>query len=109
RVLWAAATVALVMLAWRVLMRATASAQRETEAGARRASEWMGYRSRLRERIPSHASVLAPPSHQLALAHAVVMGVAEHIQDELPVVAEDPRQAWSEAGGVPHVVRVRYP
>jgi len=69
----------------------------------------MGYRSRLRARIPSHASVLAPPPHQLALAHAVVMGVAEHVQDELPVVAEDPRQAWSEAGGVPHVVRVRYP
>ena len=109
RVLWVAATVALVMLAWRVVARATASAQRETESGARRASEWMGYRSRLRARIPSHASVLAPPPHQLALAHAVVMGVAEHVQDELPVVAEDPRQAWSEAGGVPHVVRVRYP
>lgn len=109
RTLWVVTTIALVLLAWRVVMRATASAQRETEAGARRAGEWMGYRRRLRARIPSHASVLAPPQHQLALAHAVVMGVAEHIQDELPVVAEDPRQAWSEAGGVPHVVRVRYP
>lgn len=109
RTLWVVATAALLALAWRVALRATSSAQRPTEAGARRAGEWLGYRSRLRSRIPSHASVLAPPPQQLALAHAVVMGVAEHVQDELPVVAENPREAWSEAGGTPHVVRVRYP
>jgi hypothetical protein len=37
------------------------------------------------------------------------MGLAAHLGDELPVTAEDPRLAWSEAGGAPHVVRVRYP
>jgi hypothetical protein len=37
------------------------------------------------------------------------MGLAAHLGDELPVTAEDPRLAWSEAGDAPHVVRVRYP
>ena len=37
------------------------------------------------------------------------MGVAEHVLDELPAAPEDHRTAWSEAGGTPHIVRVRYP
>ena len=37
------------------------------------------------------------------------MGVATHVLDELPAAPEDPRAAWSEAGGTPHLVRVRYP
>ena len=96
-------------LAWVTAMRALGSAQRPTDLGRHRTSAWMGHRSRLRERIPAHASVLAPPPQQLALAHACVMGLAPQVLDQLPVAPEDHRVAWSEAGGVPHVVRVHYP
>jgi hypothetical protein len=109
RLVWLAAVAATVALAWRTVLRAIGSAQRPTDAGTARTALWMGYRQRLRERIPGHASVLAPPAQQLALAHASVMGVAEHTLDELPAAPEDHRAAWSEAGGTPHVVRVRYP
>ena len=37
------------------------------------------------------------------------MGVAEHVIEQLSVAAEDDRLAWSDAGGTPHIVRVRYP
>lgn len=109
RSVWLVALVALGGLAWSTLDRALGSAQRPTELGAARSAAWIGYRRRLRDRIPAHASVLAPPAQQTALAHACVMGVAEHVLDELPVAPEDHRTAWSEAGGTPHIVRVRYP
>lgn len=106
---WAVCVAALLVLGWRTAHRAIGSAQRPTEVGAGRTAAWMGYRQRLRERIPGHASVLSPPPQQSALAMASVMGVSEHVLDELPAAPEDHRAAWSEAGGVPHVVRVRYP
>ena len=109
RAVWTGAVVALGALAWCTSGRALGSAQRPTDRGAARTAAWMGYRRRLRERIPAHASVLAPPTQQIALARASVMGVAEHVLDELPAAPEDHRAAWSEAGGTPHVVRVRYP
>lgn len=109
RAVWVLALVAIVALAWVTAMRALGSAQRPTELGRRRTSEWMGYRSRLRDRIPAHANVLAPPPQQVALAHACVMGVATQVLDQLPAAPEDHRAAWSEAGGTPHVVRVHYP
>ena len=109
RLIWLMAVGALAMLAWRTALRALGSAQRPTESGAARTAAWMGFRARLRERIPAHATVLAPPAQQLALGQAVVMGVAEHVLTELPVAPEDHRVAWSEAGGDAHVVRVRYP
>src|SRR5690606_6766901 len=109
RAVWVAVLLALAGLAWVTALRILGSAQRPTELGRHRTSAWMGYRSRLRDRIPAHANVLAPPPQQLALAHACVMGVATHVLDQLPAAAEDHRAAWSEAGGIPHVVRVRYP
>ncbi len=109
RTIWAGALIAIAALAWRTALRTIGSAQRPTDAGTQRRVLWMGYRQRLRERIPAHASVLAPPPQQVALAHASVMGVAEHVLDELPAAPEDHRSAWSEAAGTPHVVRVRYP
>ena len=109
RLVWAITIGALGLLAWQVVQRALGSAQRPTELGTARTAAWMGFRQRLRERIPAHASVLAPPAQQVALAQASVMGVAEHVLDELPAAPEDHRSAWSEAGGSPHVVRVRYP
>lgn len=109
RAIWVLALVAILALAWVTAMRALGSAQRPTDLGRRRTSEWMGYRSRLRDRIPAHANVLAPPPQQVALAHACVMGVATQVLDQLPAAPEDHRAAWSEAGGTPHVVRVHYP
>lgn len=109
RAVWLLAVVALASLGWVTAQRAVGSAQRPTDTGRRRAGEWMGYRRRLRARIPAHASVLAPPAQQVALAHAAVMGVAAQVLDELPAAPEGHRSAWSEAGGTPHVVRVRYP
>jgi hypothetical protein len=109
RLVWVLALVALVALAWQTAMRVIGSAQRPTDLGVARSAAWIGYRGRLRDRIPAHASVLAPPAQQIALAQASVMGVAEHVLDEIPVAPEDPHAAWSEAGGTPHVVRVRYP
>jgi hypothetical protein len=109
RTIWVVTLAALAGLAWVTVLRALGSAQRPTDLGRRRTSAWMGYRARLRDRIPSHANVLAPPQQQLALAHACVMGVATQVLDQLPTAPEDHRVAWSEAGGTPHVVRVHYP
>ena len=109
RAIWFVLLAAVAVLAWRTIERAIGAAQRATEAGAERATDWLGYRSRLRARIPAHASVLAPPPQQIALAHAVVMGVAAQVLNELPVAPDDPHQAWSEAGNRAHTVKVRYP
>jgi hypothetical protein len=109
RVAWAVIVVALAGLAWSVMRLATGASELPTAIGAARADGWLGYRSKLRARVPERASVVSSPEQQLALARAVVMGVAEHVIDQLPVTAEDDRNAWSEAGGNPHVVHVRYP
>lgn len=109
RALWLVALALAAALTWITALRALDAAQRPTELGRRRTAAWMGYRSRLRDRIPAHASVIAPPPQQLALAHACVMGVATHVLDQVPAAPEDHRVAWSEAGGRPHVVRVHYP
>lgn len=109
RLVLAVAVAAIAVLAWRTVERALGSAQRPTGSGLDRYAGWMGYRTRLRERIPAHASVLAPPAQQVALAQASVMGVAEHVLDEFPASPEEHHAAWSEAGGSPHLVRVHYP
>ena len=108
-VIWVGVTVAAVGLGWRTAERFVRSDQRPTDEGNARSAAWMGYRQRLAERIPGHASVLAPAPQQRALAQACVMGVAEHVLDQLPVSPEDRRRAWSNAEGVPHTVAVRYP
>lgn len=109
RTVWVIATVALLALAAKTLDRALGAAQHPTDLGAIRSAAWMGYRQRLSERIPANASVLASPPQQVALAQACVMGLAEQVLVELPTTPEDHRAAWSEAGGTPHIVRVRYP
>lgn len=109
RLLWLVVTASLVALAWHTLWRGLGSAQRLTEVGHERGTAWMGYRRRLRDRIPIDAGVLAAPAQQEALARAAVMGVADQVLHQLPVAPADHRAAWSEAGGVPHVVTVRYP
>jgi hypothetical protein len=109
RLVWLVAALAAVTLAVRTATTWRSHAERPTGMGEARAAQWLGYRTRLRARIPERASVIAPPEHQLALAHALVMGVAEHLYDDVPITPEDHRWAWSDAGPTPHVVRVRYP
>ncbi len=109
RTVWFAVLAMVALLAWHTLERALGSSQSPTDAGLQRTARWMGHRRRLRERIPEHASVLASPTQQVALAHGAVMGVSEQVLDQLPAAPEDHRRAWSEAGGTPHVVAVRYP
>lgn len=109
RTLWFVVLGGVGFLAWHTLERVLGSAQTPTDAGLQRTARWMGHRRRLRERIPEHASVLASPAQQIALAHGAVMGVSEQVLDQLPAAPEDHRRAWSEAGGTPHVVAVRYP
>jgi hypothetical protein len=109
RLIWLivlAATVGLAIATWKRVRR---SAQLPTPAGLQRSGDWLGYRGRLQQRIPVSASVVAAPEQQRALAYAVAMGVATHVQHELPVAPDDPHRAWSEAGGTAHIVRVRYP
>jgi hypothetical protein len=109
RAIWIATLGVLALLGWVTASRALGGAQRPTEQGIERQNLWMGFRRRLVERIPEHASVIAPPAQQQALAEACVMGVATNVLHELPAAPEHPRLAWSEAGGVPHLVRIRYP
>jgi hypothetical protein len=100
---------ALALLVRDLVVRITGSDQVATEVGRDRAAAWLGYRTRLRARVPETATVLAAPQQQSALAVACVMGVAEQVHEQLPVAGEDARWAWSEAGPEPRVVRVRYP
>ena len=109
RALWLVALAGLLLLVWRTVERARGSAATPTNLGWERSGAWLGYRLRLAERIPANASVVGAPAQQEALARAVVMGLSRQVFDELPIVREDPRRAWSEAGDVPHTVRVRYP
>jgi hypothetical protein len=55
------------------------------------------------------ASAGAANNSSRALAYAAALGLAERAADELPIVPEDDRLAWSNATGEWHVVRVRYP
>lgn len=109
RALWLATLAALAALVWYTVARVRGSALTPTNLGLERAGAWLGYRARLAERIPANASVVGAPAQQEALARAVVMGLSRQVFAELPVVREDPRRAWSEAGDVPHTLRVRYP
>lgn len=109
RSVWWAGAVLIAVAAVGSLQRAVAPLETPTELGERRAGRWLGYRARLAARIPERASVVAPGDQQLALAYAIVMGLNDDVLDQLPVVREDLRLAWSEAGGTPHVVSVRYP
>lgn len=109
RSVWVATLAAIAAIVDVNVMRALGGAQRPTPLGVERTNAWLGFRRRLHERIPATATVFAAPHQQVALGQALVMGVATHVADQLPVAPEDPRHAWSDAGGRPHLVRVRYP
>jgi Predicted membrane protein (DUF2207) len=109
RLVWIITLAIAVALAVDTVRVYRSAAELPTDDGLRRAAKWLGYRARLLARIPERASIVAPPEQQRALADACVMGVAEHVVEQLSVAADDDRLAWSDAGGTPHIVRVRYP
>lgn len=109
RVVWIATLVGFGWLVWRTVERLIGAATTPTHLGLERAGAWLGYRARLGDRIPPNASVVGAPAQQDAVARALVMGLSRQVFAEMPVIREDPRHAWSEAGDVPHTVRVRYP
>jgi Predicted membrane protein (DUF2207) len=106
-----AVAVALVILlvAWRIWKRIRSRAQRPTTAGLQRAEHWLSVRAWMEPRGFEGASAAAANSASRALAYAAALGLAERASDELPIVPEDDRLAWSNATGEWHVVRVRYP
>lgn len=84
-------------------------AQRPSEAGHHRARDWMGLRAWMEPRGFENASSSAARNASRAIGYAAAFGLADRARDELPVVPEDDRVAWSNAVGHWHVVSVRYP
>jgi Predicted membrane protein (DUF2207) C-terminal domain len=109
RALAAAVAIAILLVAWRLWKRARSRAQRPTTAGLQRAEHWLSVRAWMEPRGFEGASAAAANSASRALAYAAALGLAERAADELPIVPEDDRLAWSNATGEWHVVRVRYP
>ena len=91
------------------MKRLRSRAQRPTELGLERASHWLAVRAWMAPRGFEGASSVAANNASRALAYAAAVGLAERATDELPIVPEDDRLAWSNATGEWHVVRVRYP
>lgn len=93
-----------------VLALGRSDAQRETAAGLRVASHWLGLRTPLEESslIGEH-SPAAVVIYERRLAYAAALGVAPRAVAQLPLGAEDPKVAWSSVGGRWRRVRVGYP
>jgi Predicted membrane protein (DUF2207) C-terminal domain len=100
---------AIVAVAWRLVKRLRSTAQRPTAHGLVRAQHWLCVRAWMEPRGFEGASALAANSSSRALAYAAALGLADRAADELPIVPEDDRLAWSNSTGEWHVVRVRYP
>jgi hypothetical protein len=109
RALAAAVALVILLVGWRILKRGRSRAQRPTPAGLQRAEHWLSVRAWMEPRGFEGASAAAANSASRALAYAAALGLAERAADELPIVPEDDRLAWSNATGEWHVVRVRYP
>jgi len=101
--------VAIVVVARPVLGLAVSQAQRPTDLGRQRAEFWMGLRAWMEPRGFELASSTAARNASRAVGYAAAFGLAERAADEVPVLPEDDRTAWSNASGQWHVVRVRYP
>jgi Predicted membrane protein (DUF2207) C-terminal domain len=109
RALAAAVAIVILLVGWRIFKRSRSRAQRPTPAGLQRAEHWLSVRAWMEPRGFEGASAAAANSASRALAYAAALGLAERAADELPIVPEDDRLAWSNATGEWHVVRVRYP
>ncbi len=84
-------------------------AQRPTAQGLQRATVWMSLRAWMEPRGFEGASSVVANNTSRALGYAAAFGLAERAGAELPVVPEDDRTAWSNAAGLWHVVKIRYP
>lgn len=109
RAIAVAVGIAIVVAALRIVRRLRSNAQRPTPHGLVRAQHWLCVRAWMAPRGFEGASAAAANSASRALGYAAGLGLAERAADELPIVAEDDRLAWSNAAGEWHVVRVRYP
>ena len=109
RAIAAAVAILILLVAWRLWKRVRSQAQRPTTAGLQRAEHWLSVRAWMEPRGFEGASAAAANSASRALAYSAALGLAERAADELPIVPEDDRLAWSNATGEWHVVRVRYP
>ena len=110
RTIWVLTLGAIAGLGWVTALRFLGGAQRPTALGRDRQNAWMGFRQRLRERIPTGASVLAPPTQQRALSQACVMGGGDPGTGRVPGGARTPparlvRRWWCPPPG-PHPVSV---
>jgi len=109
RTVGAVVGVAILVAAWRLVRRARSTAQRPRFLGKERGRHWMSLRAWMEPRGFEGASSGTANNTTRALAYAAGLGLAERAAEELPIVPEDDRLAWSNATGSWHVVRVRYP
>jgi len=101
--------VVIVVTARRIVLLAASQAQRPTKTGRERAATWMGLRDWMEPRGFEHASSTVAANPSRALGYACAFGLARRACEDVPIVPEDDRLAWSNAAGRWHVVRVRYP
>jgi len=109
RALAVVVAIAILATARAVVDLAFSQAQRPTEAGRERAVAWMALRAWMEPRGFEHASSSAARNASRAVGYSAAFGLAQRACDEVPVLPEDDRTAWSNAAGRWHVVRVRYP
>jgi hypothetical protein len=85
--------------------------ERGTELGARAAAHWLG----VRQHLAATGQFAEQPAASVTiwgrhLAYAGALGLAPRAVGSLPVsTPADDRRAWSDYGGMWHVVDVRYP
>jgi hypothetical protein len=109
RTLAALVAAGILFSAWQLYRRARSYDQRPTVEGVHRATHWMAVRAWMEPRGFEGASSGTANNPSRALAYAAALGLADRAAEELPIVPEDDRLAWSNATGEWHVVRVRYP
>ncbi|GGL06345.1 hypothetical protein Sme01_66530 [Sphaerisporangium melleum] len=84
--------------------------ERGTARGAEAAGRWLGVRAHLASGNFAERPAAAVTIWGRHLAYAAALGLAGRAVTSLPVsVPADDRRAWSDYGGLWHVVDVRYP
>ncbi|MFC4534081.1 DUF2207 family protein [Sphaerisporangium dianthi] len=84
--------------------------ERGTAEGARAAGRWMGVREHLATGGFADRPAAAVTIWGRHMAYAAALGLAGRAVTSLPIsVPADDRRAWSDYGGMWHVVDVRYP
>ena len=100
---------ALLLLAYRVIVRAIGNDVTHTEEGIAATGRWLAVRQRL---VASGFAPMAPSSLEIGdrrLAYAAAMCLADGARIELPLAREDHYRAWSSVGGTGRLVRITYP